>query len=74
MHLIQVQAFADKIASKALTSVIIAKKTVKQASNLGLNQGLEFEKDVFYSMLNTKAAKEGVTAFANKRKPDFKGL
>jgi enoyl-CoA hydratase/carnithine racemase len=54
--------------------VIIAKKTVKQASNLGLNQGLEFEKDVFYSMLNTKAAKEGVTAFANKRKPDFKGL
>lgn len=39
-----------------------------------LNQGLDFEKDIFYSMLNTKAAKEGVSAFVNKKKPDFKGL
>lgn len=39
-----------------------------------MNQGLEFEKDVFYSLLNTKAAKEGISAFMNKKKPDFKGL
>lgn len=39
-----------------------------------MNQGLQYEKDVFYSLLNTKAAKEGITAFVNKKKPDFKGL
>jgi len=39
-----------------------------------MNQGIEFEKDVFYSMLNTRAAKEGVSAFVNKKKPNFKGL
>lgn len=57
-----------------MTAIIIAKKAVKQASNMTTNQGLEFERDVFYSMLNTKAAKEGVTSFINKKKPDFKGL
>ena len=55
--MLPVQSIAEKIASKALTSLIIAKKSVKQAMNMTLNQGLEFEKDVFYSMLNTKAAK-----------------
>lgn len=39
-----------------------------------MNQGLEYEKDVFYSLLNTKAAKEGISAFVHKKKPDFKGL
>jgi enoyl-CoA hydratase/carnithine racemase len=39
-----------------------------------LSQGLDFEKDIFHSMFNTRAAKEGVTAFISKRKPDFRGL
>lgn len=47
----------EKIANKALTSVIIAKRSIKQGSNMTMNQGLEYERDVFYSMLNTKAAK-----------------
>lgn len=70
----QVQKFAEKIASKALTATIIAKKSVKQSSNVTLNQGLDYEKDVFYSMFNTKAAKEGISAFISKRKPNFQGL
>jgi enoyl-CoA hydratase/carnithine racemase len=47
---------------------------VKQALNMTLGQGLDFEKDVFYSMFNTKAAREGIDAFINKRKPNFDGL
>lgn len=68
------QSLSEKIAGKALTATIIAKKAVKQASNMTMSQGLEYEKDVFYGMLNTKAAKEGVSAFVAKRKPNFKGL
>ena len=55
-------------------ATMIAKKTVKQASNMGLDQGLDFEKAVFYSMMATKAAKEGTSAFIGKKKPNFKGL
>ena len=39
-----------------------------------LTQGLDYERDVFYSLMNTKAKKEGVSAFVNKKKPNFKGL
>ena len=52
----------------------LAKKSVKQSSNMSMDQGLDYEKAVFYSMFSTKAAKEGTTAFINKKKPNFKGL
>jgi len=63
-----------KITEKAVSTMMIAKRAVKFASESNLTQGLDFEKSTFYPMLATKAAKEGILAFTEKRKPNFKGL
>lgn len=52
-----VNKIAKKIASKALTTMIVTKKAVKHASNTTLNQGLDYEKALGYSMLASKAFK-----------------
>lgn len=63
-----------KITEKAVSTMMIAKRAVKFASESNLTQGLDFEKSTFYPMLATKAAKEGILAFTEKCKPNFKGL
>jgi enoyl-CoA hydratase len=35
--------------------------------------GLEFERKAFYMLFATEDAKEGMKAFLEKRKPNFKG-
>ena len=55
-------------------ATMLAKKSIKQASNMTMQQGLDYEKAVFYSMLSTRAAKEGISAFINKKKPNFRFL
>lgn len=42
------------------------KKTVKQASNTTLEQGLTYERDLSLSLTSTSAFKEGVSAFFQK--------
>jgi enoyl-CoA hydratase len=37
-----------------------------------LSQGLQFERRLFQSMFSTQDQKEGMAAFAEKRKPHFK--
>jgi enoyl-CoA hydratase/carnithine racemase len=39
-----------------------------------LEQGLYHEGTIFQTIFNAKGAKEGVTAFLQKRKPNFKGI
>lgn len=55
--IIKVINFVKKITDKAVSSVMIAKRAVKFASESNLTQGLDFEKSTFYPMLATKAAK-----------------
>ncbi|MEQ1711074.1 MAG: enoyl-CoA hydratase [Hyphomicrobium sp.] len=63
---------ADSIAAKSLPAVIMTKETVNRAYETTLSEGIRFERRVFHAMFATEDQKEGMAAFAEKRKPVFK--
>ena len=63
---------AEAIASMSLPSVIVAKEAVNRAYETTLAEGLRFERRNFHAMFATADQKEGMKAFTEKRKPDFK--
>lgn len=62
---------AQKIAELSLPSVMMTKETVNRAYETTLAEGLRFERRLFHSMFATRDQKEGMAAFAEKRKPRF---
>jgi enoyl-CoA hydratase/carnithine racemase len=65
-------AMASKIASKGRASLRAAKEAVNAADELSLAEGLRFERRLFQSLFATDDQKEGMAAFLDKRKPEFK--
>jgi enoyl-CoA hydratase len=63
---------ATVIASMSLPAVMMAKESVNRAYEAPLNDGLLFERRMFHSLFGTHDQKEGMTAFMEKRKPDFR--
>ncbi len=63
---------AEAIAGFSTPSTIIAKEAVNRAFEASLDEGILFERRVFYSLFATEDQKEGMSAFAEKRKADFK--
>ena len=64
---------ARSIASKSPVSVRLAKESVDRAFDVPLTAGLELERRSFYLARASEDATEGLSAFVEKRKPDFKG-
>lgn len=62
---------ARKIASKSRPITIMAKECVNQAFELGLQQGLKFERRIFQATFATNDCREGLTAFAEKRNANW---
>ncbi len=62
---------ADKIASMSLPAVMMTKETVNRAYETTMSEGIRFERRVFHAMFATEDQKEGMAAFAEKRKPKF---
>ena len=60
-----------KIAAQSRPITMMAKEVVNQAFETGLQDGLRFERRVFQSTFATKDRKEGMTAFAEKRKANW---
>ena len=57
--------------SKPVTGLI--RDAVNRADEGSLAEGLLFERRVFHSLFATEDQKEGMSAFIEKRKPEFKG-
>jgi len=64
---------AEEIASRAPIAVRAAKKMINQAFERTLADGLAEEKQTFYNLFATEDQKEGMQAFVEKRKPEWKG-
>jgi enoyl-CoA hydratase len=63
---------ATIIASMSLPSVIMAKECINMAYEGSLNETILFERRNFHALFATEDQKEGMTAFVEKRKPEFK--
>ena len=64
---------AHTIASKAPVGQRLAKEAVNRAFETTLEAGLDVERKLFHLAHSTEDAKEGLTAFGEKREPNFKG-
>jgi enoyl-CoA hydratase len=64
---------AKKIAAKPALAIREAKGAVLKAANSSLDEGLEFERKAFYLLFASEDRTEGMRAFLEKRKPEFKG-
>jgi enoyl-CoA hydratase len=63
---------ATIIANYSLPAVMMAKESVNRAYETTLSEGVLFERRSFHSLFATEDQKEGMKAFVEKRKPDFK--
>ena len=63
---------ATKIASYSLPVVMMIKESVNRAYESSLQEGLLFERRVFHAAFALEDQKEGMAAFAEKRKAEFK--
>jgi len=68
----EVMKTATEIANFSAPSVMIAKEQVNRGFETTLAEGLRFERRTFYSLFATEDQTEGMAAFSEKRKPEFK--
>ena len=63
---------AETIASYSIPSIMAAKEMVSRALELPTTEGVRFERRLFQGLFSTHDQSEGMTAFVEKRAPDFK--
>ena len=72
-HLNEAVKLAKEVASRAPIAVRLAKDAVLAAFETSLEEGLEMERKNFFLLFSTEDMREGMRAFIEKRKADFKG-
>lgn len=73
LYMQEALALARDIAGRAPVAVRLAKEAVNKAFETRLSEGLEYERKLFYLLFASEDQKEGMQAFVEKRKPQWKG-
>jgi 2-(1,2-epoxy-1,2-dihydrophenyl)acetyl-CoA isomerase len=66
--------YAKKLASRASVAVDMARRLIHMSQVCTLDEILDYEAIAGVSVAGTLDAKEGTTAFMEKRKPVYKGV
>ncbi|HVB74666.1 MAG TPA: enoyl-CoA hydratase-related protein, partial [Ktedonobacteraceae bacterium] len=72
-HLSEALKLAKKVVEQAPIAVRLAKESVNAAFETSLEEGLEIERKNFFLLFATEDMREGMQAFVEKRKAEFKG-
>jgi len=72
-YLAAAQELARKIAGQAPVAVRLAKDAVNKAEDLSIEEGLDYERRLFYLLFATEDQKEGMAAFVEKRPARWQG-
>lgn len=65
---------AEKIAKQAPLAIRVIKQSLKSIHEVSLSQGLKLERQHFVWLAATQDRQEGISAFLEKRKPEFRGV
>jgi enoyl-CoA hydratase len=63
---------AMKIGEKSMITAMVVKEAVNRAQETTLHEGLMFERRMFHALFATDDQKEGMSAFLEKRQPQFR--
>jgi enoyl-CoA hydratase len=69
-----IMTMAQEMSATSSISLRYAKEAITKGMELPLEQGLRLEADLYFLMHTTKDRQEGIRAFMEKRKPEFKGI
>jgi enoyl-CoA hydratase len=72
LYLEEAIKLAQKVASMSQIAIRLTKEAVNQAYEGTLKEGIAFEKKIFLLAFGTEDKQEGMEAFVEKRKPEWK--
>lgn len=73
IYLAEAMNLAKEIASMSPIATMLAKEAVNRSFETQLDEGLHFERKNFYLTFSSEDQKEGMQAFIEKRRPEYKG-
>ena len=68
----EAMATAEKVAAMSAPAAVMLKESVNRAFETTLAEGVRFERRLFHAAFATADQKEGMSAFAEKRPPEFR--
>jgi enoyl-CoA hydratase len=72
-YLEEAQRLAEQIAAQPPVAVRLAKEAILKSFDTTIEMGLEYERKNFYLLFATEDMREGMSAFIEKRKAEWKG-
>ncbi len=69
----EAKAMAKKLAAKPKAAFALIKRCIDNGLNMNLASGLTMEMDSFSIAFTSEDGREGINAFVEKRKPNYKG-
>ena len=72
-HVDKALEIAGRMTRWSPVALKLAKQAVSAAAETPLAAGLELERELFLAAFGSQDGREGVRAFVEKRKPEFKG-